>query len=385
MSGMPPMAKGANVPVDAGRVRAELSWRTSPGAPDVDASALLLTRSGRVASDDDFVFYNQPTHPSGTVRHPGKTAGLDAVEIDLAAVRPDVDRIVLAASADGGTFGQLAELRVVVRDADTGRAVADFPMSATTETAMVGGEFYRRDGRWKFRAIGQGYDSGLAGLAGDFGIRVSEAPSPAPAPVPPSEPLDAAPVTLDAGPVSLVKGGRVNLVKRGAPLTRVVMGLGWAPAYRGLNIDLDASAVAYDANGERVGQVWFLHDEDLRGALRHSGDNLRGGSGGDDEQITVDLLAMPMAAVAVVFTITSFRGHRFTDVQNAFCRIVDAETNRELVRYDLTESQPNTAVIMAMLRRADGAAWQMRAIGEFHDAKTVSGLIESAAAHVRAP
>lgn len=240
---------------------------------------------------------------------------------------------MLAASADGGSFGSVAELRLTIRDATRGAVLADFPMTASIETA----------------------------------------------------PANAPPVTLDAGPVSLVKGGRVNLVKRGSALTRVVLGLGWEPAYRGLNIDLDASAVAYDARGERVGQVWFLHDEDLRGALRHSGDNLRGGTGGDDEQITVDLLGMPMQVAAVVLTITSFRGHRFTDVRNAFCRLVDAETNRELVRYNLTDSQPNTAVIMAMLRRADGDAWQMRAIGEFHDAKTVSGLIEPAARWVRTP
>jgi stress response protein SCP2 len=187
---MTTLTKGANVPVDAAAVRAQLFWRGGPGVPDVDGSALLLRADGRVESDDDFVFYNQPRHPSGTVRHAGKAGTTDTVEVDLAALPGEVERVVLAASADGGPFGRVPQLRLVLSDAATGTLLADFAIAADTETALLSGEFYRRAGRWKFRAVGQGYASGLAGLATDFGITV-DAPAPTVAPpgfVPPPPP-----------------------------------------------------------------------------------------------------------------------------------------------------------------------------------------------------
>jgi stress response protein SCP2 len=346
--------KGANIPIAATAVRAELSWSPGAGVPDVDASALLLQQSGRVASDDDFVFFNQPRHPSGAVRHLGKSGAADALEVDLAAVPSSVDRVVLAASADGGIFGQVPGLRLVVTDLGSGAPLAEFALSAGEETAIVSGELYRRNGQWKFRAVGQGYASGLAGIAADFGISVDDEPGPAspslrttlppppppgPAPIfpgsvalPPGPPAATSPpATLDGGRVSLVKGGRVSLVKRGAPaLSRVTMGLGWDPA-------------------------------------------------------RVDLAALPAQVAALVFTITSYRGQKFTEVANAFCRLVDTGSGQELVRYDLSAAEPATGVIMAMLRRNPDGTWEMRAIGEFHDAKTVKKLVDPAARHVTTP
>jgi stress response protein SCP2 len=182
---MPMLAKGANVPVDAPAVRAQLIWSAAPGVPDVDGSALLLRADGRVGSDDDFVFYNQPHHPSGTVRHAGKSGTADTVEVDIARVPGEVERIVLAASADGGPFGRVPGLRLRLTDANSGAVLAEFQISAGSETAMITGELYRRDGRWKFRAVGQGYASGLTGLATDYGITVDEPAAAAPATTPP--------------------------------------------------------------------------------------------------------------------------------------------------------------------------------------------------------
>jgi stress response protein SCP2 len=170
------MSKGANLPVAAGAVRAVLGWRGGAGAPDADASALLLGAGGRVRDDGDFVFYNQPQHASGAVRHLGKqrdgAATTDTVEVDLRALEPEIERVVLGASADGGTFGELSGLTLRLLDAGTRQEFARFEMDATTETAFIGGELYLRGGQWKFRAVGQGYASGLAGLATDFGISV---------------------------------------------------------------------------------------------------------------------------------------------------------------------------------------------------------------------
>ncbi|WP_037831864.1 TerD family protein, partial [Streptomyces sp. NRRL F-6677] len=189
------MLKGANVPVPTAALRIELGRRSGPGVPDADASALLLV-SGRVRTDADFVFYNQPTHSSGAVRHEGRrtTGGevTDTLLVDLARVESAIDRIVLAASADGGTFGQVPGLYIRVLDTRSGEEVARFDATATVETAFVLGELYRRQGAWKFRAVGQGYSSGLEGLATDFGITVDEprqsAPTAAPAHRPPPPP-----------------------------------------------------------------------------------------------------------------------------------------------------------------------------------------------------
>ncbi len=177
------MVKGSNVPVEASAVRAELRWAPGAGFPDVDLSALLLGADGRVRSDGDFVFYNQPRHPSGLVRHLTKRRdeqGLtDSVEVDVAALEPSVERVVLAASADGGPFQDVSGLRMLLFDAAAGAGaepLATFDVVPDTgrETALNCGELYRREGGWKFRALGQGYASGLLGLATEFGIVVEE-------------------------------------------------------------------------------------------------------------------------------------------------------------------------------------------------------------------
>lgn len=197
------MSKGSNTPVPTTALRVELGWRSGPGVPDADASALLLV-GGKVRSDADFVFYNQPAHASGAVRHEGKRdAGgrvTDSLLVDLARVEPAIETVILAASSDGGPFGRVPDLYIEVRDTAQNTVVARFDNpGASVETAFVLGEFYRRQGAWKFRAVGQGYDSGLEGLATDYGISVDEpqhaspATPPAPAPLAPAQPVPTAP------------------------------------------------------------------------------------------------------------------------------------------------------------------------------------------------
>lgn len=208
---MTDLAKGANTSLSATRVRAVLAWSGGAGVPDVDASALLLTADGKVRDDADFVFYNQPTHASGAVAYEGKQGGgtaaaTDTLSVDLARLQPEIERVVIAASADGGTFGQVPGLQLRLLDADGGAEVARFTdMQATTETAFVAGELYKRNGAWKFRAVGQGWASGLAGLASDFGISVDDEPAPAAA-----APA-AAPAAAAQAPAST--GGGVSLSK----------------------------------------------------------------------------------------------------------------------------------------------------------------------------
>ncbi|MFI8104681.1 TerD family protein [Streptomyces sp. NPDC086023] len=177
------MQKGSNIPVAATAVRAVLRWTSGPEVPDVDASALVLGPDGRVRSDEDFVFYNQPRHPSGAVWRLGKKrlgeAVTDAVQADLAALTSAVDRVLVVASAEDVPFERVPDLRILLYDAAPSAggdplAYFDVRPETGTETAMICGELYRRGDAWKFRALGEGYSNGLEGLATDHGISVDE-------------------------------------------------------------------------------------------------------------------------------------------------------------------------------------------------------------------
>ncbi|UYQ60682.1 TerD family protein [Streptomyces peucetius] len=165
-----------------------LGWdvRTTSGADfDLDASALLLNETGKVVSDQHFVFYNNLTSPDGSVEHTGDNltgegeGDDESIKVNLAAVPAGVARIVFPvsihdATARGQSFGQVrnAFIRVVNQAGGAELARYDLSEDASTETAMVFGELYRNGTEWKFRAVGQGYASGLAGIASDFGVNV---------------------------------------------------------------------------------------------------------------------------------------------------------------------------------------------------------------------
>lgn len=391
------MTPGSNIPLPAARVTVDVS------APvRLDVSGLLLTGDGKVRSDDDFIFYNQPSGPGVTYRSGGGAAP-DAVTVDTAAVPPDIEKIVVTASPDaaGQTF-QGIEPTATIRDADGGAVLATFtPPRLGAETALVVVEIYRRGGQWKARAVGQGYADGLAGIATDFGVTVEEPaaapaapaaptapPRPAAAPAAPPQPASPPPapvpgagkISLDKGRVSLRKNQTVSLVKGGRPLlSQVRMGLGWEPAFRGKDIDLDASVIAYGPRRELIDSCYFGKLTILNGAIRHSGDNLTGEGGGDDEVITVDLGRLPQEVTGLVFTVNSFSGQKFTEVAKAYCRLVDAATGEELVRFDLTGAEPRTGVLMAKLVRQFSGEWDMTALGDFVKARTVRNMVEPGA------
>lgn len=178
------LTKGANVGLaelsdDAGSVIASLSWSSNAGDGDADVSVLLLDANGKVRSDADFFYYNNPAADDGSVQLLGKTptdnGSEDRISLDLTAVPADVERLVVAASRYGGSrFGELDDLRMTVADR-TGESLLGFSIAdAGVESAFIFGELYRRGTEWKYRAIGQGYETGLAGLATDFGIDVDD-------------------------------------------------------------------------------------------------------------------------------------------------------------------------------------------------------------------
>ncbi|MBZ4323081.1 TerD family protein [Streptomyces huiliensis] len=214
-----PLTKGGNVSLSGQApgltaVTVGLGWQVAPGC-DLDASALLCDRSGRVLSDGHFVFFNNLTSPDGSVRHGGDAGGegdAQRIHIELGRVPAEVTKIVFPVSlyeaeARGQDFRQVRGAHIRVTDRDGGAELARYALGAGDagdETAMVFGELYRHGAEWKFRAVGQGYASGLAGIAADYGVDVlrdaapvsveppaaspgirkaaEDAPAPAPAP-----------------------------------------------------------------------------------------------------------------------------------------------------------------------------------------------------------
>ena len=425
------LQKGGNAPLSTTSLTV-----TVDVAANADLSALLVTEAGKVRSDADFVFYNQPNGP-GVQCVPPAAGQPWQIRLDLAQVPADVHAVRVVSSLDdhGKVFGQVGQ--PVARVADgSGQPVAEFVMTGLDrELIVVLLELYRRGGDWKVRAVGRGYDGGLADLVTDHGVSVddtsaSAAAAPAPAPFqapppsppaqPPSWPPAAAPpaaappaaappvaappvaapvgaprppggapgqggstgeVSLTKGrPVSLTKGQKVTLTKDGGvALTQVRMGLGWDPIKRGgffggreVDIDLDASAVLFA--GGRVADVAFYNQLRTKdGSVQHLGDNLTGVGEGDDEVIDIDLTRLPSQVDTVVLVVTSYQGQTFEQVQNAFCRLVD-QRDGELARFALAGGMPFTALVMAKLYR-DGGGWKMQALGEGIQARMPSEAV----------
>ncbi|HLV73577.1 MAG TPA: TerD family protein [Vulgatibacteraceae bacterium] len=187
------LTKGGNVSLTKqapglNAVSVGLGWdlRTTTGADfDLDASALVLDASGKIITDRHFVFFNNLRTPDGSVVHSGdNTTGAgegddERLEVDFGAMPDAAERVAFAVSiydadARGQSFGQVrnAYIRVLNRADGTEMARYDLTEDASMETAMVFGELYRHNDEWKFRAVGQGYASGLAGIAMDFGVGI---------------------------------------------------------------------------------------------------------------------------------------------------------------------------------------------------------------------
>lgn len=187
------LSKGGNVSLSKEApgltaVTVGLGWdtRTTTGADfDLDASALAVNANGKIISDQHFVFYNNLASPDGTIQHSGDNltgAGEgddEQIQVHLGGLPAEVDKVVFPVSihdahARGQNFGQVRNAFIRVLNLNGGAEIARYDLSedASTETAMVFGEIYRHGAEWKFRAVGQGYASGLAGIAQDYGVNV---------------------------------------------------------------------------------------------------------------------------------------------------------------------------------------------------------------------
>lgn len=319
------IGKGANTALRGGRVR------ISAAPSGIDLTVLCLRENGKVGSDADFVFYNQPVSPDSAVR-----LADGEITIDLAKVTGDTHRMVVAASVDTGTFGTIP---LTVRITEAGAGDYELPITGlTSETTVLLAEVYRRVGGWKLRNIGQGYATGLAGMATDFGITVDDDPTPQtpststlppavdypaqpaaghhapayPPPTAPGYPQPNAPghsqspppgVNFSKGAVTLTKGaGPVMLEK--APLVR--LRVAWASG-----ADYEAYALVVLSDGKVVHVATFpaagIPAAPQYGDLvRHLGDRGRGdvqrGGGQTEEIIEVRLAPEIVAVVPVAYS-----------------------------------------------------------------------------------
>lgn len=200
--------------------------------------------------------------------------------------------------------------------------------------------------------------------------------------------------------LTLAKGQKISLQKNGQGLTRVAMGLGWDPVQpeadkpkggllgrvfggsasstKPAEVDLDASVIVYDENKNVLDTIWFRSLQGMNGAIVHSGDNRTGEGDGDDETISVDLSRLPAQATALVFTVNSFTGQTFNDVENAQCRLVDTTTGAEIAKYTLAEKGAHTGVVMAVVSRPGPSntdrPWSMQAIGAVAQGRTAQDM-----------
>ncbi|ATQ74435.1 Tellurium resistance protein terZ [Massilia violaceinigra] len=191
--------------------------------------------------------------------------------------------------------------------------------------------------------------------------------------------------------VNLQKGQKISLDKEaGSTLTRITMGLGWdAIKTKGLfgfggksqTVDLDASCLLFDESNRAVDVVWFRQLKSKDGSIVHTGDNRTGAGDGDDEQILVDLTQIPASVKSLVFTVNSFTGQNFSQVENAYCRIINGADQKEVARFNLSVQGDHTAQIMAKLYRHNGE-WKMHAIGENGSGRTFDELMPKITPHL---
>lgn len=185
--------------------------------------------------------------------------------------------------------------------------------------------------------------------------------------------------------VNLVKGQKLNLSKETTGLSKVVVGLGWDAAKKGLfrstsNIDCDASAIVIGNDNTYKDVIYYGNRSGENNCIFHHGDNLTGDGDGDDEQITVDLANMPNSVKKIVFVVNIYaceqRKQDFGMIKNAFIRLVDETTGNEICKYDLSENYSGkTAMIFAELYRKDNE-WKFNAIGQGTTDGSISALVK---------
>ncbi len=251
------LAMGANAPLSSPEFT--LDVHISKGT-EIDVSAIQLYSDGKVRGDGDMCFYNQPTIGNGAVALEVKD-GMQSFSFDLKKISSDVEKIVVTATCDGGTFGSVSGLKLSV----SGNIEMPVDTSGRTEAALILCEIYKRNDQWKIRNVSQGFDGGLQALAEHFGIEVAAPAAPPSSPEPASPPAAPEP-SVNLSKVSLTKKeSTISLKKESGKFGRIRVNLNWNQKKKpsglfGLGkrgIDLDLGAFVENQSGE-IGVVQAL-------------------------------------------------------------------------------------------------------------------------------
>lgn len=257
------LAKGANAPLVGTVFDVEVRWDAYPsaavgdaaaGGAALDVSALRLGVDGKVRQDADFVFFNAPATPDGALRHLGTAQDSETIRVDVGAQPATVAAVVVMATIDVATpeltFAGLP-VRAVVRDVATGATAVSFvPPALTNERALVVVEVYRRGSGWKVRAVGQGYASGLAGLATDYGVDIADTDSASTAPMgstaasPAAAPIGSTVASPAAAGLPIDMRKRLDLRKRAVGVVMEKAGIPHQRARVGVVLDASGSMFA---------------------------------------------------------------------------------------------------------------------------------------------
>lgn len=278
------LQQGGNAPVGTGALDILIDL-SMPAGVTTEVSAYLLGEDGRVRTDDDMIFFNQPVGVDGAVRLVDQSSTGGRFEVDSIRLPASLAKLVFCvtieeAQARQQTLAMLTEARITVQN--DGKTVANFVpiLAGASEAAMIFGELYRRGGEWKFRSVGQGFDGGLAPLARSFGIEVEQEGTPAPPAPSPAPSINLSKISLDKPRQS------VNLGKAGTSLGAIVVNLNWSRAQVAIDLDLgclwqlmDGSFFVTQAIGNHYGcydsSPWHSLDGDDRTGDAKQGETLR--------------------------------------------------------------------------------------------------------------
>lgn len=273
---MTSLVPGGNAPVASGTLRIDISYTPVAGA-DIDVSAFALSAAGKVSGDGDMCFYGQPSILGGAVQMSDSSAGRATFSLDLGRVPASVEKVALTATIyeNKASFDRVSQLSLSL----SGGIDAQIPTRGMQETALILGEFYRRQGEWKFRCVAQGFAGGLEPLAKHFGVEVAAAapapaPVPAPAPAPVPAPAPAAKSSISLSKVTLDKTrSSISLEKTAAGFGEIKVNLNWNKGSgggffsRSKSIDLDVGCLyelqdGYKGVVQALGNAFGdLHDE----------------------------------------------------------------------------------------------------------------------------
>jgi stress response protein SCP2 len=362
---MTQMSKGGNTVLNAAEVEVALRWLKGSNTPVVEFLALLLNESGKVDSDDDLVFYNQRSHPTGRVRLGTRVDdqhASQAVHVDLSGMPASVARVLLVCATDSGDFGQVELLHMVILDQRSGAELVRFNLTGHGQSALIAGELYRRHNAWKFRAVDQGYASGLVGLAVDYGINVdADTTTSEPATIP----TEASAVPAEDSIALPPHSGTLEISLAGVPSGSSTS-------------DLSLSALAYSDRRELIDLVWFMHPVEFDNGIRLHQPPLPGST--DLSKLTLELAQLPEEVSSIVLTASSFRRKCLSDLNQLRVQLSD---DRSGLRHSLpitTVAKDHSSVLIAVLTRDQRRQWSLVPVLEFHTERSGLDLVAPSAA-----